>query len=243
MITQGKPNFMLQSLRGLLLLLLACGSLVACSQTPPETTENASSSAENATETGAASPEKESQPSENNTATPEEGWKMLQGEGISISLPEQYEGGSPRTDLGKIEERLQEVAPEYVDRLQSLKENPNSLALVAFDFKGDTPESFTHVNAASEQAPPDVSIDAYLDTVSQTLAQLYTIEEQQVISVGDYEAGKIIGEIEANGTKMKQLFYMIQKEETFWIVTYATPSEEFEQRQGEFEQSIQSVQF
>ncbi|MDB9313340.1 hypothetical protein PN462_09540 [Spirulina sp. CS-785/01] len=229
-------------LRGLVISLLLVGSLVACSEQPNDT----STSPEN-TSTASPSPDPEpqtpvaDQENPGETAT-EADWQAIQGEGISINLPNHYAGGNPRTDLESIETKLKEAAPEYVDRLQALKNNPNALALVAFDFKGDTPEQFTHVNAASEAVPEDITLENYLEAVGQTLSQLYTIEQQEVVPVGDYQAGKILGEVEANNTTMKQLFYMIQQGERFWIVTYATSADQFTDRLPEFEQSIQTVQ-
>ncbi|NEO27228.1 MAG: hypothetical protein F6K03_10110 [Kamptonema sp. SIO4C4] len=234
---------MIYLLRGLLLSLLLVGGLVACSEQPTETStkETPNNTASNASPTTTTSPESQNQQTESSPDSTAD-WKVIQGEGITLNLPNRYEGGNPRTDLDAIEAKLKESAPEYAGRLQALKANPNSLALVAFDFQGDTPEQFTHVNAASETTPEDVSLDAYMDAVGQTLSQLYTIEKQEIVSVGDYQAGQIIGEVEANNTTMKQLFYMIPQGQQFWIVTYATSADQFADRLPEFEQSIQTVQ-
>lgn len=215
---------MIQPIRGLLICIFLLGSIVGCNQTPPKATN----------------PESPQATDSQSTVMPEAGWKIIEGEGVTLSLPPEYEGGNPSKDLDEIGKKLKAIDPEYENRIEAIRQNPAAIAFLAFDAQNTQSGFLTNVNIATETVIEEVTVEQYLDAATGELSAMYQIEDQKVVSVDQYPAGRIVAEIEAGETRIKQLFYTIQDGDTFWIVTYATTADEFDQRLPSFEKSIQS---
>lgn len=175
----------------------------------------------------------------NSTETQSE-WKTIQGEGVSLSLPPEYEGGNPSTDLDELEARLNELGSEYAQQLQAIRENPAAIALLAFD-PNVTPEAqITNVNVIPVEKPSEVSLEDFTRQTAEQLSTGVAVVEQGVVEVSDREVGRIIVQDEVENTTIQPLMYFVPDEERFWIVIYATTAAQFEQRLPDFEKSIQS---
>lgn len=173
---------------------------------------------------------------------PDPEWITIQGNGVGLSLPPDYTGGNPRLEFAQLKDKLNQISPSYAKRFESIEENPEAIALLAFDGKNTAAGFLTNVTIAAERVPEPVVLEDYVRAASSHLSQAYEIESQGLLQVGAYPAGQIVGVITAdNDVKVKQLFYLIQAADTFWIVTYATPASEFEQRLPQFQQSIQTL--
>ncbi|MEA5420532.1 hypothetical protein VB712_14965 [Spirulina sp. CCNP1310] len=173
---------------------------------------------------------------------PDPEWITIQGNGVGLSLPPDYTGGNPGTEFAQLKAKLNQISPSYAQRFAAIEENPEAIALLAFDGKNTAAGFLTNVTIAAERVLEPVVLEDYVRAASSHLSQAYEIESQGLLQVGAYPAGQIIGVITAdNDVKVKQLFYLIQAADTFWIVTYATPVSEFEQRLPQFQQSIQTL--
>lgn len=232
---------MMPFLRGLLALLLVLGTAVGCSQAADEadspTADSSPAAAETETESSPSEPDRELASTE---AASE--WQDFAGAGLTLSLPGNYIGGNPSTDLERLASELEAIDPQYAQRIESIRQNPEAIAFLAFDPASVESGFLTNVNVATEAVPADISIEQYLEAAAQQLTQLYEIESQEVTKVGDYEAGKIVGRFNTGELQIRQLFYAIKNGETFWIVTYATIASEFDRRLPDFERSIQTLQ-
>jgi len=169
-------------------------------------------------------------------------WITIQGNGVGLSLPPDYTGGNPGTEFAQLKAKLNQISPSYAERFAAIEANPEAIALLAFDGKNTAAGFLTNVTIAAERVPEPVPLEDYVRAASSHLSQNYQIESQGLLQVGAYPAGQIVGVITAdNDVKVRQLFYLIQAVDTFWIVTYATPASEFEQRLPQFQQSIQTL--
>jgi len=233
---------MMPFLRGLLMSLLVVGAAVGCSQAADEAADSPAAKSSPA----AAEAETESSPSEPDrelASTEAAGeWQDFAGAGLTLSLPGSYIGGNPSTDLERLASELEAIDPQYAQRIESIRQNPEAIAFLAFDPASAESGFLTNVNVATEAVPADISIEQYLEAAAQQLTQLYELESQEVTKVGDYEAGKIVGRFNTGELEIRQLFYAIKNEDTFWIVTYATIASEFDRRLPDFERSIQTLQ-
>ncbi len=231
---------MISLLRGLSIGLLIVGAAVGCGQSASEADREAANSAPAAdTEREADVAAAEDEATEDDE--PAGDWQTLNGAGLELSLPEGYTGGDPSTDLDRLASELEAIDPEYAQRIESIRQNPEAIAFLAFD--PDSAESgfLTNVNIATEPVPADIDLEQYLEAATQQLAGIYEIESQEITTVGDYEAGKIVGQFGTGELQVKQLFYAIKTDGTFWIVTYATTADEFDTRLPNFERSIQTL--
>lgn len=174
---------------------------------------------------------------------PDAEWITIQGNGVGLSLPPDYTGGNPAVEFAELKAKLNQISPSYAQRFAAIEANPEAIALLAFDGKNTAAGFLTNVTIAAERVPGEVSLEDYVRAASSHLSEAYEIESQGLLQVGAYPAGQIIGLITAdNDVEVKQLFYLIQANDTFWIVTYATPAAEFQQRLPQFQQSIQTLQ-
>ncbi len=209
---------MTQCIRVIFICLLLLGSIVGCTQTTPEATQT--------------SPPIES---------PQAGWKNIVGEGIILSLPQSYEGGNPSTEIDEIEEKLTGINPSYAQRIQTIKQNPTAIALVAFDSQSDSPRLLSNVNVTPQKVDEGVTVEQYLDRTASQLSSIYEIEAKEVLSIDQYQAGRIVATVEAGETPFKQLIYTVKNNDTFWVVIYSTTADAFNKQLPNFEKSIQSL--
>ncbi|MGB3691604.1 MAG: hypothetical protein WA999_02670 [Spirulinaceae cyanobacterium] len=171
----------------------------------------------------------------------EASWQKVQGEGITLNLPPGFAGGNPSTDINVLEEQLKTVAPDYENKIELLKQNPGAVALLAFDTQSAPQQGVTSINVRLEKLDAELTVEDYLEIAKEQISPTYEIEEERVTAIDGRQAGRILAEAQKNGTQIKQLFYVLQDGETFWLVTYSTTAEEFEKRLPDFEKSIQSI--
>ncbi|HBL58299.1 MAG TPA: hypothetical protein DDZ80_07175 [Cyanobacteria bacterium UBA8803] len=221
---------MTQPIRGLLIGLLLLSAIAGCGKTNPQNNQTFQEVQPTSTQ---ATPQ--------SSTAPKQGWKTIAGAGVSLSLPEQYEGGNPSKDINKIAEKLEAIRPGYSARIESIKQNPEAIALLAFDAQNANSEFMANVNIAKEQVPNEVTIEQYLQAATQQLAAQYKILEQKVVPLEPYQAGRIVAESTVGETTIKQLFYTVKKGNMVWLVTYSTTPAEFDQRLPNFEESIRTL--
>lgn len=173
------------------------------------------------------------------TVPPPAGWKKIAGNSVEIWLPPGYEGGNPSQNLeGKLN-KLKAINPDYKKVIEAIKLNP-TLALVAFELP---PKSafITNVNVLPETVTAGTEVEQYLQTVTQEISNQYKVVDQKVVSLNSYRAVRLVAEAPAGNTKVKQLLYAIPQGNTFWLVTFSTTVEEFEQRLPTFEKSVRTL--
>ncbi|QDZ38790.1 hypothetical protein FRE64_01840 [Euhalothece natronophila Z-M001] len=172
-----------------------------------------------------------------------EDWEMLEGESVKLSVPASYRGGSPNLDLTEIESTLEQLNGDYSERLQAVQENPEEIALIAFDTQFFESDTLTNVNVVQHELDEEISLEDYLSQAVSNLEATHNIEEQEIINNNDTSMGRILTTLTTEeGVEMTQLFYIHSQPEAMWITTYTTPSSEFEQRVSNFEESIASLE-
>jgi serine/threonine-protein kinase len=218
---------MTQQIRGMLVCLLVLSTIVGCGKTTPEATTTPQGTQGKTTSQSAT--------------VPQDGWKEIAGQGVTLSLPANYEGGNPSTDLDEITQKLKAIAPSYAQGMEVIKQNPDAIALLAFDPQSGKTGFLTNVNITKEDVPQDVTVEQYLQAASQQIASRYKVLElRHVIPLDQYQAGRIMAEAKAGEITIKQLFYAVKNDNKFWLVMYSTNSAEFDKRLPNFEQSIRT---
>ena len=168
-------------------------------------------------------------------------WQAIQGKGVLLSLPNYYEGGDPEIDIDEITEKLVEISPEYRSRIEAIKRNAPAISFLAFDTSSANYSFITNVNIVTESTPTPITLEQYSQISRDQLAQIYEIELEDTVNIGPYQARKIIAQLQNSQVGIKQLFYLIQTNETtFWVVVYSTTIEEFDRRLVNFETSIET---
>jgi serine/threonine-protein kinase len=191
-------------------------------------------------ETPQATGETQEKSESESSAKSEEGWQVVQGQGVSLSLPENYTGGNPSTEIDRIAEDLEAIGPGYGSRVEAIRQNPDAIALLAFDPKSSESGFLTNVNVTKQPVPEGVTVEQFLEAVTQQIANQFNIVNQEVVEIEPYQAGKIVAEATVGEVPVKQVFYTVKDENTFWVVAYSTTQAEFDQRLPNFEQSIRT---
>jgi hypothetical protein len=176
------------------------------------------------------------------TNTPVPGWTKFEGEGIELWLPDSYVGGDISENLDSIVALLRDQGPDFEQIAQMIEQNPDIYALWATDSEVGSSGFLTNVNIIPEQVISTMSIDTYLDAAEQQFPPQFQVVERDNVSVGKYDAGRLVVEFNLTGVVGKELLYAIKDGNTMWIITFATGLEEFDDRLPEFEQSVSSFQ-
>lgn len=172
-----------------------------------------------------------------------ENWQTIQGEGVSLSLPESYRGGNPLRDLTEIEDALSGLDKSYGRRLQGIKQNLDQIVFLAFDARATTPDALSNVSILKQSIEPEITLETYLEKAVKTLEKTHKIEGEIITTQGEKSLGRIIATVTTEeGVAMKQLFYFQPETEVIWITNYTTPKSEFQNRVSNFEQSIASLE-
>ena len=176
------------------------------------------------------------------TTSPSPSWKVIKGNSVELSLPPSYEGGNPSNeqDLNALASKLKTINPEYEQRIAAIKQNPNAIALLAFDTQNNQSGFLTNVNVTTQSVENGTTLDKYLQAATQQLTTQYDILERKVVALGEDKVGRIITQPKSSGAPIKQLFYIVPKGNKFWLITYSTSKTEFDQRLPNFEKSIRT---
>ena len=168
-----------------------------------------------------------------------EEWHTVQGANVSLSLPNTYQGGDPNSELEEITKALVAISPDFNSRIALIKQSPQAIALIAFDTKNISNKFLENVNIVKDELPENISLAEYLDKTIPQLSDGYTIDEQQIVSLPEYQARKIT----IANQEFKQLLYLVPNNNQIYIVTYSTIAKEFNSKKAIFEQSFQSIKF
>lgn len=145
--------------------------------------------------------------------------------------------------MDQIAKRLKAIDPSYEERIGKIEQRASAIALLAFDPQSSESGFLTNVNITKEEVPAGVTVEQYLQAATQQLDKYYQVVEQTVVPLNLQRAGRIVVEGKAGETPIKQLFYTVQSDNTFWLITYSTTVAEFDQQLPKFEQSIQTFTF
>ncbi len=171
------------------------------------------------------------------TATPIPGWEKFEGGGVELWLPESYRGGDLAEDIEVIVEILRRLGPDYEQVAQMIEQNPSMYAIWVFDSEIGDSGFLTNVAVTTEKVLSAVTLDTYLDAVARQLPAQFQVIERDIITLVDYQAGRLVLEFVVSGLAGKEVLYVVKDGNTMWGITFATAAEEFDQRLPVFEQS------
>jgi serine/threonine-protein kinase len=165
------------------------------------------------------------------------GWEKFEANGVELWLPESYDGGNVKEDLQTVVEKIKSLGPEYQNMATVIEQNPDMFAIWAFDSKIGASGSLTSAAITFEKVMSVITIDTYLDAASSQLPASFVVTDRQIVKLNGYDAGRLMIEFSISGTDGKELMYAVKNGNTFWVVTYGTGADEFDQRLPEFEKS------
>jgi hypothetical protein len=173
--------------------------------------------------------------------TPSSDWRKFAGKGVELWLPNTFEGMDATQDFAVLLEKLRQLGPAYQRYADLLESNPEMLSIMAFDVKTSVAGFVSNVTVLSERTLSFVTLDFYMNAAMQHLQDSATIVDRKIVSLSRYQAGRIVLDFALQHVHATELIYIIKDGTTFWDITYATTSEEFEKRMPVFERSINTL--
>ena len=172
------------------------------------------------------------------TATSIPGWERFEGGGAELWLPQSFEGGDISEDIDVVVENLRRLGPDFEQIAQMIEQNPSMYAIWAFDSDVGGSGFLTSVNVIKEQVLSAITPETYLDMALPQFPPQFQVVEQDILSVGNYQAGRVVIEFAVSAVPGKEVMYVIKNGNTMWVITFATAMDEYDQRLPVFEQSV-----
>jgi hypothetical protein len=174
------------------------------------------------------------------TPTPIPGWKEFTAPGVSLWLPDSFEGGDLANDLDVITTQLKTRGTEYEAVVKMIEQNQSAFTIWAFDTITSPTGALTNVNVVKEKVLSAVTLENYADAVTNQLPSDFTITERKEVKLDNHDALRLT--LEMSEPSIKEIMYLVKVGNTMWVTTYATGADEFIQRLPIFEQSINTLQ-
>ncbi len=173
------------------------------------------------------------------TAAPIPGFHLITGNGISLQLPESYDGGKANSeDFKLVLDRIKSLGSEFENIAKAVESNPDLYLLWAFDSQVGPSGFLTNANITSEQVISAVSVQAYVEAVRKQLPAQIKVLSQDDLTVAGQPAIRLVSTMEQFNAK--QAMYLVKQGNRIYVVTYSTGIDEFDQRLKQFEQSVQT---
>jgi hypothetical protein len=165
-------------------------------------------------------------------------WKMIEGAGIKIWLPNNFEGGNLRDDKETVFEKLRfwhtdEGLIRFLDQYASIT------YLWAFDTQTANADYLVTLSVTQERVSPDTTLREYVDTAVQSLPSAIRLLNSDVMQLTRQEVGYLVFEAEQN----QSLFCLIKDNQVIWRLQYYTKQNDFEKYLPIFEYSLETVEF
>lgn len=167
------------------------------------------------------------------------------GSDFELSLPERWEGGN-KEELDSVVEKLKDIGQDQLaDKVKASK-----FDLLFFGYDSEAAALGGSVNDFTITGEPAafLSLDEYMELTYTSVEEVYEkagykfkIVEQNVVHLGNYEeVGRVIFEQTIEGIKIKVAQYIIKHDSDFWVLTFTTGLEDFDQNIQAFDKAVET---
>lgn len=167
------------------------------------------------------------------------------GSDFELSLPERWEGGN-KEELDSVVEKLKDIGQDQLaDKVEASK-----FDLLFFGYDSEAAALGGNVNDFTITGEPAafLSLDEYMELTYTSVEEVYEkagykfkIVEQNVVHLGNYEeVGRVIFEQTIEGIKIKVAQYIIKHDSDFWVLTFTTGLEDFDQNIQAFDKAVET---
>ena len=164
---------------------------------------------------------------------------------FEISLPENWEGAK-KEELDSVIENLNKAG---LSKLADVVDaNRDYLVFFGYDTEMIAEKDDVNIFTITGESRVLLSLEEYMDLTYESAAEQYEkagytfdIIEQEIVALGDNEeVGRTIFEqtVESNETKVAQ--YIIKNGSDFWILTFSTDLEQFDENLQDFDAAIET---
>jgi hypothetical protein len=172
------------------------------------------------------------------------GFKPIEGGGITLWLPQSFEGGSM---TGKDRELmiagLKKLGGEFTRVATQFEGMADNLLFLAVDSKVNQQGGVTTVNVVEVPIFSSMKPVTLAKMMAEQLPQQIKgikIGEVEAVELPRYPAAHFTAQLSLNNLSIKEAIYLIKADDATYMVTFAALADEFEELQSAFEQSIQT---
>ncbi|MEX2161040.1 MAG: hypothetical protein WD751_03915 [Anaerolineales bacterium] len=170
-------------------------------------------------------------------------WLHYSGEGFGVWLPPSYAGGSDPAEIQRVADTLRQAGRD--DLASLLEANAGYVLLYAVDASNQIPGFATNFNVVAEynSQMSSITMEEYADATLSQLATVggVTVSKTETWSSDDFDtAYKLTSQYDLQALAgvpgyATGVQYLLKAGDHVWVLSFATPQEEFADRQMEFE--------
>ncbi len=166
-----------------------------------------------------------------------EDWITLEGDGVSLMVPPQFEGGSVEDMLEILDSVEGFLGEDFAALIEVARNNPELYKLFAIAPELLRDGVLTNINITGSPLGMALPMETILELLPASFPDVMEIVETEVISVGDYdEVGRIILEMEMMGLSQQIVMYAFLIEEDLYAIAFTTSVDAYKELGPVFEQ-------
>ncbi len=164
---------------------------------------------------------------------------------FEISLPEKWEG-SKKEELDTVIDNLNESGQsQLANAVEGIKDY---LVFFGYDAEMIAQKEDVDIFTITGESRVVLSLEEYMDLTYESAAEQYEkaeyrfdIVEQEIVEIGDNEeVGRTIFEQTVESKEVKVAQYIIKDGSDFWILTFSTDLEQFDENLQDFDATIET---
>jgi len=164
---------------------------------------------------------------------------------FEISLPEKWEG-SKKEELDTVIDNLNESGQsQLANAVEGMKDY---LVFFGYDAEMIAQKEDVDIFTITGESRVVLSLEEYMDLTYESAAEQYEkaeyrfdIVEQEIVEIGDNEeVGRTIFEQTVESKEVKVAQYIIKDGSDFWILTFSTDLEQFDENLQDFDATIET---
>ncbi|MBN1384817.1 MAG: hypothetical protein JW983_08055 [Elusimicrobia bacterium] len=167
------------------------------------------------------------------------------GSDFELSLPEKWDGGT-KEEIDAVVENLKEAGRvQLADEVAASKKD---LLFYGYNSEEAAQEGSVSNLIITGEFADFLSIEEYMELPYTNISELYIkagyefeIIEEDIVSIGNYDkTGRVIFEQTVEGIKTKVAQYIIKYKTDFWVLTFTTDIEKFDENVEAFDKTIET---
>jgi hypothetical protein len=157
-------------------------------------------------------------------------WVTLEGDGVSLLVPPEFEGGSVEELLELIEIADDVLPEEFGPFIELVEQNPGVYEFFAYAPTLVEGGVLTNINITGSPLPMRLPMSSILEMLPASFPQSIEIVESTVMTLGNYdEVGVLWTSMEVLGIEQRLTMYIYQIDGQLYAITFTTSADAFEE--------------
>jgi hypothetical protein len=152
-----------------------------------------------------------------------EDWVLLEGNGVSLMAPPEFEGGDIDTMLEILDSADEILGEDFAAVVEIAQQNPDLYKLFAIAPTLMEDGVLTNINITGTPLGMTLDMDTILELLPSSFPDSVEIVESEVLSLGDYEeVGRLVVRMEVMGLDQEISIYAFLIDEVLYGIAFTT---------------------